>query len=131
MNPIRIVKQPNHTFYLIQQITTNDIYQRSKLITDFLEKETRKLEFVVNNEIKAILRQKGIKIPNNKESDYKKALDTLKCDFNKVIDIEDVYKGGNYENCEIIGVSENDITVVLEDNEFIQCGLQVKEIDII
>ena len=128
---IAIFLEPENTFYLVQKITTNDIYLRSKLITEFMEKETRKLEFVVNNEIKAILREKGIRILENTESAYKSALDTLKSKYNKVIDIEDIYRHGNWENCEFIGVSNNGMTVMLEDNDYLQCGVQIVELEII
>ena len=128
---IFIIAQPEHTFYLVQKVETTDLYTKSKMITEFLEKETKKLEFVINNEIKSILREKGINILSNKESAYKTALDTLKHEFNKVIDIEDLYKDKILENCEYIGVSNNGMTVVLEDNKYLQTGIQVKEIDII
>ena len=128
---IFIIAQPEHTFYLVQNLETTDLYTKSKMITEFLEKETRKLEFVVNNEIKAILRKKGINILSNDKSAYKTALDTLKDKFNKVIDIEDLYKDKILENCEYIGVSNNGMTVVLEDSKYLQTGIQVKEIDII
>ena len=128
---IAIFLEPENTFYLVQKITTNDIYLRSKLITEFMEKETRKLEFVVSNVIKGILQEYGINIYSNRKVDYKWALDTLKTRFNKVIDIEDVYKDKKLENCEIIGVSKNDMTVVLEDNTYLQVGLSIKEVDVV
>lgn len=126
-----IIVEPDHTYYMIQKIKTKDIYLRAKLITEFLERETKKFEFVINNEIKAILREKGINILSNKESEYKKALNTLKTRYNKVIDIEDIYKDKNLENCEIIGLSNNGMSVVIEDNKYLQVGVQIKEIDIV
>ena len=128
---IAIFKEPNRTYYLVQKLDTKDLYQKSKWITEFLEKETKKLELFANNEIKALLREKGIRILENTENAYKSALDTLKSKYNKVIDIEDVYKHGNWENCEYIGVSNNGMTVMLEDSIYLQAGVSIKEIDII
>ena len=128
---IAIFKEPNHTYYLVQKLETKDLYQKSKWITEFLEKETKKLELFANNEIKALLREKGIRILENTENAYKSALDTLKHRYNKVLDIEDIYRYGNWENCEFIGVSNNGMTVMLEDKIYLQAGIMIKEIDII
>lgn len=131
MKEIEIIKQPNHCFYLVQKIENSDLYKRSKDIQEFVDKETKKLEYVANAEIKTILRQKGINIPSNTENAYKSALDTLKTEFHKVIDIEDLYKDKNFENCEFIGVSNNGMTIVLENDKYLQAGIQIKEVDIV
>ena len=134
MKQIRIVLQPNNVYYLVQKIDTEDIYERAKWITEFLEKETIKLEFVINSEIKTLLRQKGIKLLSNTESAYKSALDTLKTDFNKVIDIEDMFIDRDYENCEFIGVSNNGMTVILEHDKncsYLECGMKIVEREIV
>ena len=128
---ITLIKQPNNTYYLVQKLDTTDLYQKSKEIANFMERETKQLEFIANSVIKGILRKKGINILENTESAYKSALDTLKHEFHKVIDIEDIYKTGNWENCEFVGVSKNSMTVMLEDNTYLQVGIQIKEIDIV
>ena len=128
---IYIVKETGNTFYLVQKINALNIYDRAKMITEFLEKETKKLEYVLNSEIKAILRKKGISILSCKENDYKHALDTLKTEFHETIDIIDVYKGQILEKCEQLGVSPNGMTVVMEDNAYLQCGCEIKVVEIV
>lgn len=115
----------------MQRIKELDPYKRAKIIDNFVNNETRKLEIVVDNEIKALLRQKGINIPYGDKNGYIKALDTLKRDFHKNIDIVDVYNGKNYDNAYCVGVSKNGMTCICEDNNVLSCGIQILEIDII
>jgi hypothetical protein len=100
-----------------------DLYERTRAIKRFVNSDTKILEECVNNEIKAIFKAKGINAYSNDESVLKSALDTFNREYG-TITIVDLFKKP-IDRCEKID-KKADITIVIEDNRFIVCGMDIK-----
>lgn len=118
-----IIYKENNCYYLSQDLSGMDLYERTRAIKRFVNSDTKILEECVNNEIKAIFKSKGINAYSNDESVLKTALDTFNRQYGKIT-IVDLFKNP-VERCENID-KKNDITIVIEDNRFIVCGMEIK-----
>ena len=118
-----IILKENNCYYLSQDLSGMDLYERTRAIKRFVNSDTKILEECVNNEIKAIFKSKGINAYSNDESVLKTALDTFNRQYGKIT-IIDLFKNP-VERCEKID-KKNDITIVIEDNRFIVCGMEIK-----
>ena len=117
------ITNENNCFYLSQDLSGMDLYERTRAIKRFVNSDTKILEECVNNEIKALFKAKGINAYSNDESVLKSALDTFNRQYG-TITIVDLFKNP-VERCEKID-NKNDITIVIEDNRFIVCGMEIK-----
>lgn len=124
---IELENETNKVFYLHQDISGMSLYQRTKAIDRFVHYETKILEQCIENEIKDIFRRNGISVLGTQDSALKLAFTQLN-GKNKSIAIVDRYKDINFEN--IVGVSDNHMTVILEDDYMLSCAMEVKEITI-
>ena len=118
-----IITKENNCFYLSQDLSGMDLYERTRAIKRFVNSDTKILEECVNNEIKTLFKAKGINAYSNDESVLKSALDTFKRIYGD-IDIVDIFKNP-VERCEKVD-NKNGITIVIEDNRFIVCGMEIK-----
>lgn len=133
----RNVKMLNdgNCYYMVQDISGLGIYDKSKAIVDFCDKETKEFEKVIDRAIMDIFTRHGINIANTKKSVLKKAFQLLK---SKGYDIKitNLYDTDvrNIDSCE--KMLETDMfTIWLERDhisdyllEILQCGVMVEEI---
>ena len=112
--------------YLVQDIYGLSKYQKYKAIETFITTETKTLERFVNRLLKAIFKKHGIIVVDNNKSVLKSQLDTLKA---KGIDIDlyDLYQKDTYYRCEYLGTSNNYFRVFIEDDRYLQCGIEIIE----
>ena len=118
-----IIHKENNCYYLSQDLSGMDLYERTRAIKRFINSDTKILEECVNNEIKAIFKSKGINAYSNDESVLKGALDTFNRQYG-AITLVDLFKKP-IERCEKID-NKNGMTIVIEDNRFIECGMEIK-----
>ena len=98
-------------YILSQDIKDLTLYDQAKARVKFLEKETKVLENVIENDLRQVVRFYGIDIRDGSDS----ALDSAICELKgkgKTIDIQDKYYGINEK---IVGESPNLMTVIEED----------------
>lgn len=118
-----IITKENNCLYLSQDLSGMDLYERTRTIKRFINSDTKILEECVNNEIKAIFKSKGINAYSSEESVLKTALDTFNRQYG-TITLVDLFKNP-VERCEKID-NKNGMTIVIEDNRFIVCGMEIK-----
>ena len=131
---VKIVNDEN-CYYLIQDISGLDTYDRAKAIVNFCDKETKKFEETIDRAIMDIFERNGINIPNTNKSVLNRAFERLKSK-GKNISVVDIYKNTK-ENEDYFKIIEtkNHFSVMLETTwisgckiEILQCGVEVKEI---
>lgn len=113
--------------YLTQDLQGMGTYDKSKAIVNFCDKETKSFEKEIDKVILSIFERNGINIPNTDKSVLKKAFATLNAN-GKNIEIKDLYKNRQLYNTVVIKETKNHFVVVLEEDRYLQCGIQVKEI---
>lgn len=113
--------------YLTQDLQGMGTYDKSKAIVNFCDKETKSFEKEIDKVILNIFERNGINIPNTDKSVLKKAFATLNAN-GKNIEIKDLYKNRQLYNTVVIKETKNHFVVVLEEDRYLQCGIQVKEI---
>lgn len=123
------IERENDTLWLFQDLSGMGIYDKAKAIVNFCDKETKLFEKEIDRAILEIFKRNGIEIPNTDKSVLKLAFDLLKSKGTN-IEIVDIYKLTKLENCEFVKLTRNQFTVVLEDNQYIQCCVKVKEIKV-
>ena len=121
----KIMIQDNAIF-LTLDLKGLDLYQRGKAIRKFVNSDTKIVEDYADRLCKAILSKNGIKVKDTTESAYKEALDKLNAKGKRLYVI-DFYKDTNLDNCEVVQRSKNKITVLIEDNRYLECGVEVVE----
>lgn len=132
----RIYRDDNY-LYLIQDISGLSLYDKSKAIVNFCDKETKRFEKEIDTAILEIFEKNGINIPNTEKSVLKLAFDLLKSK-GKRIDVEDIYKQNDLQFeegvLEVINETKNHFIVALETDiicgikkEILQCGVQISE----
>lgn len=128
-NEVRL-HQDGNTFYLLQNISGMSLYQKTKAIEKFIKHETKILESCLENELSNIFARNGINVYDKSESALKLAFDTLKGKGKEIV-VTDIYKDRHLDGCNLIGCSPNKMTVWLEDDELLQCGVRVEEKEIL
>lgn len=116
----------DNCLYLTLNIDGYGLYQRTKLIKNFIVNETKVLEDLADTEIRAIFAKNGINIYLTEESALKQAFDTLKGKGKEIV-ITDLYKDKENFGCVLVGMSANYMSVWLEDNKILQCGIMIEE----
>lgn len=124
-----VLYRDGNCFYLTQSVFRLKLYERTKEIKKFMDNETKILEQCVDTEIKAIFERNGINTGDTTESALKLMFDTLKSKGKEIV-VEDLYKDKKLDGCVVVGTSKNKMTIVLEDNELLQCGIMVEEREI-
>lgn len=105
-----------------------DLYKRGKAIRRFINSDTKIVEDYADTMIRTIFRRYGINLGGHNEIDFEKALIELK-HYGVEIIIKDFYKDIVRQpyNCEIIETTKNGMTILLEDNRYLECGVEIKE----
>ena len=124
----KILIQDN-TIFLTMDLKGLDLYERGKVIRRFINSDTKIVEDYADRLCKAILRNNGINVNDTSESTYKEALDRLKAK-GKEIKITDFYENVNLDHCEYVQRSKNKITVLIEEDRYIQCAIEVREVNV-
>ena len=125
MNNVKLT-QDGDTIYLSQDLRGMNLYQRTKAIKQFIKSETKILEECVENAIRRIFAKNGINIYEDSESALYDRFSALKSK-GKEIEIIDIYGNAEYDNAIVVGVSENKMTCILEDDYMLSCGIRVEE----
>jgi hypothetical protein len=128
MNLPKITKD-NECLYLTQDISGMGLYEQSKAIVNFCDKETKLFEKEIDRAILDIFEKNGINIPNTQKSVLKLAFDLLKAK-GKDIEVKDSYREQvDLYNSKLIRETKL-FTIWLEDDTYLQCGIRIREISV-
>ena len=129
MNLSRITRDGD-CLYLTQDLSGMGIYEKSKAIVHFCDKETKLFEKEIDRAILDIFERNGINVPSTDKNVLKIAFDLLKSKGKDIV-VKNLYA---YRISSLaLGkiVKETPLfTIYLEDNVCIQCGVEVKEINL-
>lgn len=117
----------DNTIYLSMDLKGLDLYERGKAIRRFINSDTKIVQDYVDRLCVAIFERNGIKLPTLEKSVLKWAFDTLKAK-GKDISVSDFYLNKQLMGCQVLARKDY-ITILLEDNRYIECGVVVKEIE--
>lgn len=121
------IEREDDTLWLVQDLSGLDLYERSKAIVDFCDKETKLFEKEIDRAILEIFERNGIIVQSTKKSALKLAFTHLKLK-RKDIEVEDIYRNKvDLYNSELIKDTKL-FSIWLEDKRYLQCGVRVKEI---
>lgn len=120
------IYEDNGCFYLVQDLHGLDELEKAKAITSFASKGTKLLEMYLDSELEKILLDNFILLKNKDKATIKKALEKLESQ-GKRIEIEDLFSGGDFYKCKKITTTKNMMTIVLEEDRYLQCGVKVSE----
>lgn len=124
------IERDDDCLYLVQDISGMEIYDKSKAIVNFCDKETKLFEKEIDKAIIDIFQANGINIPNTEKSVLKQAFDMLKGKGTD-IEVEDTLKDyQNVDGLEFVKFTKGKFVVALEDKKYLQCCVRVKEIKI-
>ena len=129
MKPVidTIEKDDNHVIYhLWEDISDLDLYDRSKEILRFVKQESKIMEQVLENDLRGFLMSYGIIPYDNSKSALNEAFDTLKSK-GKIIEIVDRNKKTKEE---VVGVSENGMTVIVDRYYVMSIAMEIKVVDL-
>ena len=123
--------------YLTQDLSGMELYDFSKALVDFCDKETKSFEKEIDRAIIDIFERNGINIPSTDKSVLKLAFDLLKSKGVEIV-IKDLYKHSgeiiDLDTYHIVKKTKNGFTVMLETNRVcgittktIQCGVEIKD----
>ena len=115
-------EEANSKIYIMSMnIKGLGVYEKAKATKRFVDRETKVLEMVLENDLRDILRSNGIIPLDGSESALNDALVQLKCQ-GKEISIVDRYYDLYGEK--IIKESENHMTVIEEDG-ILSCAMEI------
>ena len=121
-----IVKRENN-LYLVQDLSGLDLYEKSKAIVHFCDKETKLLEREIDRAILEIFESNGINIPSTDKSVLKQAFAILKEQRKDIVitdnyaDMVDLYNSSLIKHTKLF-------TIWLEDDRYLQCGVNIEVI---
>ena len=119
-----IEKDDNHIIYLLSTTyDENNLYEKAKAINKFLTSESKMLEKYLETDLRHFLLVCGIIPSNNTKWALQKAFDTLKRQKKRIV-IIDRYK--NVDEELIVGVSENEMTVICEKGGYISISVEIR-----
>lgn len=121
------ITKDNNCIYLTQDLWGMDLYERSKAIVDFCNKETKLFEKEIDRLLLSVFERNGVNIYSTDKSVLKQAFDTLKAN-GKTIRISDLFKDIPLYDTEIVKETKNHFMVVLESKRYLQCGVHIQEI---
>ena len=115
--------------YLVQDLKGMNEYEKAKAITKFVSKSTKLLELYLDSELEKIFADNFILIKSDDKASIKKAFDKLK-DMGKRIEILDLFSGKDFYKCEHITTTKSKMTIVLEEDRYLQTGIRISEVAI-
>lgn len=123
-----VERDDNHViFYLWQNIENCDLYDRAKAVDRFLTRESKVLERVIESELHTIFYNFGI-IPQSKtKSALNECFDTLNRKGHSIA-IIDRNKNADFE--QVLGVSDNQMTLILEDKHIVSFAIEIRVYEI-
>lgn len=117
------------SFYLVQDLKGLSEYDKAKAITKFVNKGTKMLEMYLDSELEKIFIDNFILIKNTDKESIKKAFTELRS-LGKRIEILDLFSGKDFDRCKHITTTKGNMTIVLEDERYLQCGIKINEVAI-
>ena len=112
--------------FLSMDLTGMDLYQKGKARKKFIN-DTTLVEEYADTMIRNIMRKYGIIVTTTDKNVLRCQFDTLKRK-GITIEIVDFYKNLELAECEYITTTKNGMTVILEEEKYLLCGVEVKEI---
>lgn len=118
----------DNCLYLTQDISNMNLYDKSKAIINFCDKETKIFEKQIDSAILEIFDKYKINVPNTDKKVLKLAFALLKAKGIE-IEIKDLYEKNivDTENYYLVNKTKNGFTIMLEDNNLLQCGVKIIE----
>lgn len=117
------------SFYLVQDLKGLSEYDKAKAITKFVNKGTKMLEMYLDSELEKIFIDNFILIRNTDKKEIQKAFDKLRS-LGKRIEILDLFSGKEFDKCKHITTTKGNMTIVLEEERYLQCGIKINEVAI-
>lgn len=108
-------------YYMHQDLSGLDLYERTKAIERFINNATKTLETLISTDLRHFLRGYGIIPYDGSEKSLETAISKLN-DLGKEIYIIDRYY--EIENEKTIAISQNNMTVIFEDDNLIGCSIE-------
>lgn len=102
-----------------------NLYEKSKAIVKFCDKDIKRFEEDIDRHIESILGQNGINVQNNSKSALKQAFARLNAK-GKAISVKNLFHPYT-EECELVK-QDKYYTIVLENGETLEVGVEIKEI---
>ena len=112
--------------FLSMDLTGMDLYQKGKARKKFIN-DTTLVEEYADTMIRNIMRKYGIIVTTTDKNVLRCQFDTLKRK-GITIEIVDFYKNLELAECEYITTTKNGMTIILEEEKYLLCGVEVKEI---
>ena len=116
------------TIFLTLDLKGLDLYQRGKAIRKFINSDIKIVQDYVDMLCVYIFKKNGINVLSMDKSALQQAFDSLKAKGKK-IDLTDVYANKDLWRCQVLEKKDH-MTVILEENRFLQVGVKVEEINI-
>ena len=113
--------------FLTMDLKGLDLYERGKAIRRFINSDIKIVQDYVDRLCIEIMTRNGINIPSMGKSALKRAFDSLKAK-GKDITLNDFYWNKQLMGCQVLERKDY-ITILLEDNRYILCGVEVKEVE--
>lgn len=124
------IERDDDTIYMLQEIEGVDLYEKAKAIVNFCDKDTKLFEREVDRAILEIFLNNGINIPSNEKSVLKRAFARLNAK-GKDIEIVDMLKNCKLDYCKFVHITQKqNLTVLIEDDKYLQVCVRVREIKI-
>ena len=118
----------NNTIFIVQDLKGLNLYERGKAIRRFINSDTKVVEDYVDTLCIEIMARNGININTMDKSGLKEAFDSLKAK-GKDIEVCDFYLDKQLMGCKVLN-RKNYITILLEDDRYIECAVEVREVNI-
>ena len=115
----------DNTVFLTLDLKGLGLYDRAKAIRQFVN-DTKIVQDYVDELVKGILDRNGIILLGTDKSALEWAFDRLNAK-GKDIKVIDFYGGRLIDDCRYVD-TKNDITVVLEENRYLQAAVKVEEL---
>ena len=113
--------------FLTMDLKGLDLYERGKAIRRFINSDIKIVQDYVDRLCIEIMTRNGINIPSMDKNALKRAFDSLKAK-GKDITLNDFYWNKQLMGCQVLERKDY-ITILLEDNRYILCGVEVREVE--
>jgi len=113
-------------YYMHQDISGLELYDRAKAIERFVNNATKTLETLISNDLRHFLRRYGIIPYDGSEKSLEKAFLQLEQKGKDLVIIDRYYQ---IEDERVIALSPNQMTVIYENDDLIGCSMEVRIVD--
>lgn len=123
-----IEKDDTHVIYhMWEDIGDLDLYERAKAKDRFLKSESKVMEKVLESDLRNFLSVFGIIPYDTSESALKLAFDTLNAKGKQIVIVD---RNKNNTSEEIVGVSDNHMTIVIDRYYVMSIAMEIKVVDL-